>query len=672
MIRWRDRLGQFWEYGYLSGSDALKWFRDPARNQWTAVYSGSVRWIDPTGVWMEYQFNAPTVASVTQGGNATTLRLTTRFWYNSQYQLVKKQDPAGLVWEWHYDARGNLQWNREPNGARTTYTYYPGTDRVWKITNALNHTWEYTYTTYRDVRYCDVKSVRDPENATTTYVYDYELNEPAYGQVRKIVDPMERTTEYVYYPTNDPNLARRGQLQRVTMPGDFWRELDYGGAGWLLTRRVQTGPNSSELTTYSYDNWGRLRRIDYPRSADVQMGYDGENRRVWVQDGAGRREYAYDAWGRVTRQQGCCGSAQGIEVVAVSAEYDPAGRKRFERELNANDTPVRTIESVYDGLGRLTAIGDYRGQVVYTYDNATGRLQREDYPNGSYVEYTYYDARQPSQMGFVWKEAHKRQDGTLLIAYEYTYDLLGRVAQSVERRPENPTGDTTTYIYTPAGRLEVEKRDGQVSYERHYTYNPDGRWQSVYRNDALNGEHHEFYEYDPVSGRLTAVEDRVNQPYVRHEFAWHPAGTLARWQAPSVGYALVFHYDEEGRLTKVERDFGNGNLQVGYEYSYNSDGAKIWKRDSLSQKEFRYLCRIGCGGVPMRVYVKGIDEAIWTRTEDYLPAGKALGYGVNWRFSRPEGVLLMMGTQGEPNIMLTDGYVPFPAESPTRHEPTII
>jgi YD repeat-containing protein len=290
------------------------------------------------------------------------------------------------VWEWNYDTAGKLLWSKEPNGAQTTYTYYPNSDRVWKVTDALNHTWEYTYTE----GYGDVKSIKDPENATTSYVYDYELSEPAYGQVRRVVDPLGRATEYQYYAADEANLARRGQLRKVIVPGGYWRELDYGGAGWLTRRTVQTGENSSETTLYTYDSWGRLRGIDYPRSADVSMGWDGENRRVWVQDGAGRRDYTYDAWGRVREQRGCCGSEPGIEVVAVSAEYDAAGRKLAERELNANNTAIRTIETTYDKLGRLQSIGDYRGTVVYTYDDATGRLKYENYPNGSYVEYTYY------------------------------------------------------------------------------------------------------------------------------------------------------------------------------------------------------------------------------------------------------------------------------------------
>lgn len=84
----------------------------------------------------------------------------------------------------------------------------------------------------------------------------------------------------------------------------------------------------------------------------------------------------------------------------------------------------------------------------------------------------------PSLLGFVWEVAHKRGDGSLLIGYD---DVLGRVIRSVER----PSGDTTTYTYTPVGRLESEVRTGQVAYSRSYGYNPDGSRASVLREDAL-------------------------------------------------------------------------------------------------------------------------------------------------------------------------------------------
>ena len=76
---------------------------------------------------------------------------------------------------------------------------------------------------------------------------------------------------------------------------------------------------------------------------------------------------------------------------------------------------------------------------------------------------------------------------------------------------------------------------------------------------------------------------------------------MARWEQPN-SYARVFGYDEEGRLVKIERGHGSSGVQVAYEYGYNSDGARVWKRDVLNGQEYRYVCRIGCGGVPMRVY----------------------------------------------------------------------
>jgi hypothetical protein len=243
-------------------------------------------------------------------------------------------------------------------------------------------------------------------------------------------------------------------------------------------------------------------------------------------------------------------------------------------------------------------------------------------------------------VGFVWKVEHKKSDGSLLIGYEYTYDLLGRIEQSVER----PSGDTTVYTYTPAGRLESEVRAGQVRYSRYYAYNLDGSRQWVLREDAVNGLHWDMYGYDEVSGRLASVQDvwtgEVNG------FAWNPEGTLARWEEPN-SYARVFGYDEEGRLVKIERDYGGGDVQVAYEYGYNSDGVRVWKRDGLAGQEYRYVCKIGCGGVPMRVYNRAMGGGSWATVEDYLPAGNALGYNGNWRYRHTGGELLLGVREGD-------------------------
>ncbi|GIV06815.1 MAG: hypothetical protein KatS3mg017_0017 [Fimbriimonadales bacterium] len=217
---------------------------------------------------------------------------------------------------------------------------------------------------------------------------------------------------------------------------------------------------------------------------------------------------------------------------------------------------------------------------------------------------------------------------------------------------ERPSGDVTAYTYTPAGRLASEVRTGQVAYSRSYDYNPDGSRALVMRDDALNGSHWDVYDYDAMSGRLSAVQDVWTGEVNR--FVWNPEGTLARWENNQPNsYARVFGYDEEGRLVRIERDYGNGNLQLAYVYGYNSDGARVWKQDVVSQQEYRYVCRIGCGGIPMRVYNRAMGGSSWASVEDYLPAGNALGYNQNWHYRHSGGELLMMGTTGEPS-----GYYP--------------
>jgi len=145
------------------------------------------------------------------------------------------------------------------------------------------------------------------------------------------------------------------------------------------------------------------------------------------------------------------------------------------------------------------------------------------------------------------------------------------------------------------------------------------------RDDVVNGTHWDFYAYDEVSGRLSAVQDvwtgEVNS------FVWNPEGTLARWDASSVAYDRVFAYDEEGRLTKIERDYGNGSLQVAYVYGYNGDGIRVWRQDMLAQQEYRYVCRIGCGGVPMRVYSRAMGTTNWNTQDAYLDAPTVRWYG---------------------------------------------
>jgi len=64
-----------------------------------------------------------------------------------------------------------------------------------------------------------------------------------------------------------------------------------------------------------------------------------------------------------------------------------------------------------------------------------------------------------------------------------------------------------------------------------------------------------------------------------------------------------------------------------HEYGYNSDGVRVWKRDGLNGQEYRYVCRTGCGDVPMRVYNRAMNGGDWNTLEEYLDAPTVRWYG---------------------------------------------
>ncbi|MFN3689901.1 MAG: hypothetical protein ACK4UU_03120 [Fimbriimonadales bacterium] len=50
---------------------------------------------------------------------------------------------------------------------------------------------------------------------------------------------------------------------------------------------------------------------------------------------------------------------------------------------------------------------------------------------------------------------------------------------------------------------------------------------------------------------------------------------------------------------------------------------RVWKRDWLNQQEYRYVCRIGCGGVPTPVYHRAGGG--WSRLEKCVDTGVRSG-----------------------------------------------
>lgn len=166
-----------------------------------------------------------------------------------------------------------------------------------------------------------------------------------YGQTLTATDPLGHTTTYTYYGdttadhtlgdlasvrnpaghlTTYPRYDRNGRLLEMHDANGLVTTYSYSPRGWLTSRQV-----GSELTGYSYDAVGQLKKVTAPDGSWIGYDYDPAHRLTDIYDQSGNRiTYTLDAAGNRTQ-----------EVVK-----DPAGNL------------VRTHSRVYDALSRLQNI----------------------------------------------------------------------------------------------------------------------------------------------------------------------------------------------------------------------------------------------------------------------------------------------------------------------------
>ena len=174
----------------------------------------------------------------------------------------------------------------------------------------------------------------------------------------------------------------------------------------------------------------------------------------------------------------------------------------------------------------------------------------------------------------------------------------------------------TTYSYDNADRLLSEVRTGTKPYSGSYTYDDAGR-----RLTALvitNGvtTHNGTYSYDGA-GRLLQVADSATS--LTENYVWNADGTLASYPGP--GYTRLLEYDEEGRLVKIKRDFGGGNISTAYEYGYGYDGGRRWRKDYLQNQWTWYPCGVACSAGELVEQQSNLTGATWTTVGQQLRIG---------------------------------------------------
>ncbi len=549
--------------------------------------------------------------TITPSGITSTSGLSVPFVRDSGNRITQITDTAGNIYQYGYDANGNLAsvtypstspnnptcaGATAPNTSTYTYdsihlytggtdalchvlptsTYYPGgeTDpngnslsgRLQSATDALGNTTRYAYTLSTtstingvSVPNTDVTTITYPDNGTATMIYD------SYGDLLQSEDPNKLITVNTYDANHN--------LISVTDPLGHTNRYTYNANGNKTSSTypaTSTSTNTTSTTAYNQyseatsttDELGNVRIVNYnanylPTSISDSLGT--------------LTSFVFNP------DSTLASGAIGFDIGA-----NPAQANQFTYDANGNmasrtDALGRTTFYVYNSLGQKLSMtaptptsptGSAASTTTYQYD-AMGNLIQTVAPLSRTTSSTY-DAN-----GNKLSDTDARGNTT-----SYKYDALNRLVETDYPDQTKSTksydfrnnvideidlaGNDTRHVYDPAGRqISVTRGYGSATTTpstTSYTYYNDGRRYT--ETDPANNV--TTYYYD-AAGRLTSVSGAQGST----TFTYDDAGNRIS-QTDGKGNTTSFQYNARKRL--IETDYPD---HTSVKNSYDGPGNLI-------------------------------------------------------------------------------------------------
>ncbi|MEO0560593.1 MAG: hypothetical protein AAF125_00665 [Chloroflexota bacterium] len=376
----------------------------------------------------------------------------------------------------------------------------------------------------------------------------------------------ERTTSAFEYDA-------AGRVRRATWPDGSFEAFEYDIAGRLETYQSRAG----QRYTYGYDAFGRVARLSTPTGVKLLLQRDelgsvdglcrtdisaSDEFRVCVDDGGLIARYSYDVFGRRLTEVAALGDGERT----MRYTYGPGG------VVASRVSSDRIVGYTYDALGRLTAqtlegvqqpLFDYRGlgrlamvgERAVTFD-ALGRVTEAD---GLLYAYT------PEGVGIT--------DTTSTDAL-VTYGVDGRglfADLSASGSPVMSLGALTNtgFVVTQSDGALVNYTTDPTREVLAVDYDGGGDFTVFHQPDA-NGTIRRQTMVRPVDSvgyGLVLGYDDDNRPLTLR---------VTDNTAQEVLFTQLFDYDDDGRLVREDRRYGDGTfVTLRYEYLNTTQLAQI-------------------------------------------------------------------------------------------------
>ncbi len=614
LTRYTDANGQVWNYEYNIQSYLTKIY--PPASGGVPVVTNEydelgrvVRQWDALGHMSEFLFGD--TQSVERYPDGSELI----YFFDEQRRMSGRQDQAGQLATFGYDTQGRMITVTDRLGDVTSYSYHPETHRLASLTNVKGDktTFSYSQRASSQGEY-DLTRIDYPDGTNEQFTYDARGN---------MTRRMDKAGQKWLYQFNE-----QGDMTRATNPNGGAITIDYTYPALQNQgeRQTITDPDGT-ADTYTYDNYGRLIRLEHADKSFATYGYNLNDQLTVITDENGSvYRYEYDANGNMVK-------TTDAALKSVNYVYDV-----LDLATAITNRLGKTTRYGYDALGRMAVVTDATNMAVtFGYDtwgnvnrltrgskswqfnyDAEGVLRSSSTPSGKITK------MQSDKLGYLsgvtlpnGKSATTASDAmnrttamtdtlgqTTSFNYDprglltevskpgvnktaYQYDTLGSLKQIT-----GPNGGNWVFTYTLTGRYQAKAdplgRVTTMSYDERgrvktLTY-PSGDTVTksydgvgnVTKVASSDGTSHS-YEYDVLSRLKKATGIQL-----AHDDEGQVINTLAddatAWEAS---------YDEVGRVKTVS--YNNGAFNVTYSYDAAS-GLLKKVEDSLTQAslEFAY------------------------------------------------------------------------------------
>ena len=472
-------------------------------------------------------------------------------------------DPRGRVTErLAYDRNGNLTLARDAAGTETTQVF-DTRSRLLVRTDTTGRRTEYAYDMLD--RVVHQEQFDDIYHSTGQRVdYDYLPG----GQVRSVIDGLRQVTEYTYDELNRAVASiERGVIQSDGSSVDLFTENHYDQVGNLVRVRDARGV----LQGYTYDALNRVRVtqiLSGPSPTIVGLNnviarseYDLAGNKLFDIDLNGdRTDYVYDgAYRLVTTLLPFVNTfadvAAGVGRASVRTAYDLAGHTIRVTDANGNSA-VYEHDAVYRVKRQIDAAGN---TVEYVYDASGNPVKEVRTANGVVTSVITYDngitivdgLGRPSDIREQVFLGDPADAGTPTIVYSMHYEYLD--AQNVIR-VRDARGFWTEQRLDGLNRVHQQVVDS-TGLHLTTTYGYDANGNQVTVIDPQNGDIDVSYTYDGVGRRIKAEY----QLGLSETFVYDGVGNAVR-AVDKRGIVFTTEYDNLNRSVRqsVREDLSNG------------------------------------------------------------------------------------------------------------------